>query len=361
MQYNFECVKDILTIIESNTTPPDLDLTLNANASKRFSILNKYSEQEIEYHCHKILEEHLAKGKHDILGDYIFEDLTQKGREYLANQNHPLMKDTTGEDRIEVISDTTHKKIFISHSAEDSHIGERFLEFLESLGFEKKDIFYSSKYHNGVELGKSFPDVVKESFKSASIIVFLLTTHFYASPFCLNEMGAAWISDEKEIVPILLGELSFSDMKGFLGSQTKTFSPKNSERDELYSFFVKRTKVTFDKAEAARKYNGFLSESINTPTSLETLSEEAEEILKELSIASNGYIIYSNVFNVVQIKCDNNKELCNGKTILERIKYKEAMESLISNEYVEQRKKRRVLSLIYPKTKGLQYVNAHLK
>lgn len=34
------------------------------------------------------------------------------------------------------------KKIFISHSAADSNIGEKFLEFLISLGYEKNNIFF---------------------------------------------------------------------------------------------------------------------------------------------------------------------------------------------------------------------------
>ena len=42
-------------------------------------------------------------------------------------------------------------------------------------------------------------------------------------------------------------------------------------------------------------------------------------------------------------------------------KYKEAMEFLISNGYVEQKKQRKFLNFIYPKTKGIQYVEEYLK
>ena len=253
-----------------------------------------------------------------------------------------------------------NKKIFISHSAADSSIGERFLDFLISLGFEKNDIFYSSKYHNGVELGKNFPSVVKENFISADIVVFLLTKSFYLSPFCLNEMGAAWISEGKEVVPILLGDLSFSDMKGFLGSQTKTFSPKYSERDELYSYFVRRNNNSFNKTVAKRKYDEFLTESIQGITIDDELSEEAKEILLEMCKDTSGYAIYSDLMNVIQINC-NSKKLCDGKTKDEQIRYKEAMEFLISHGYVELKKQRKLLSFIYPRSKGIQYVSEQNK
>ena len=251
-------------------------------------------------------------------------------------------------------------RIFISHSAADANIGERFLNFLIAIGFKKEEIFYSSKYHNGVELGKNFPNVVRKNFIESEIIVFLLTENFYNSPFCLNEMGAAWISEDKEIVPILLGDLSYSDMKGFLGSQTKTFSPKHSEANELYSYFIRRTTGDINKAIAKRRYNDFLRESINEKLFFDDMTDEAKEILKELSEDSTGYAIYSDLLNVVQINC-NGKKLCEGKTTTEKLKYKEAMEYLISNGYVERKKQRKLLNFIYLKTKGVQYAEEHSK
>lgn len=119
---------------------------------------------------------------------------------------------------IEVLIIMNDAKIFISHCAIDSEIGEKFLNFLLSLGYKKENIFYSSKYHNGVEIGKSFPNVVRDNFIGANIVVLLLTENFYNSYYCVCEEGAAWISVNKEIVPVLLGNLNFGDMKGFIDS-----------------------------------------------------------------------------------------------------------------------------------------------
>lgn len=251
-------------------------------------------------------------------------------------------------------------KIFISHSASDTEIGNKFLLFLESLGFNRNEIFYSSKYHNGVELGKNFPDVVKNSFKESNLIVFLLTPNFYDSPYCLNEMGAAWICDDKEIVPILLGDLTFSDMKGFIGSQTKSFSPKHSEQEELYTFFSKRTSFDFNKTLAKKRYNEFLKCSIqdiklNDELDISDLDDKAIEILSEINSSKNMYAIYSNILNVVQINC-NNKNLCLTANAVEKIQYKEAMEKLLQLGYVECRKKRNLFNFIYPTTKGLEFL-----
>jgi len=249
-------------------------------------------------------------------------------------------------------------RVFISHSAADAEIGERFLNFLLSIGFNKEEIFYSSKYHNGVELGKNFSDVVKENFIEAEIIVFLLTDNFYNSPFCLNEMGAAWISSDKEIVPILLGELSFNDMKGFLGSQTKTFSPRYSEKDELYSYFLKRTKGICDEKTSRIKYEEFLSGTIEKKADASELAEEATQILLAINDSKDGYIVYSDLLNNTEIKV-NNRDICLGKNRNEKIKYKAAMEYLLSNDYVERKAKALFVSLVFLKAKGVDYIEKH--
>lgn len=249
------------------------------------------------------------------------------------------------------------KKIFISHSVKDVEIGNKFLGFVESLGFDKNNIFYSSKFHNGVELGKTFPDMVKKNFKESDLIVFLLTSNFYESSYCLNEMGAAWISDEKEIVPVLLGDLSFSDMKGFIDSRTKTFSPKYSEPQELFSFFSKRAPKKFDDNIAKEKYDEFLAASISNVKLLkDDISIKSQEILLEIKNSKEKYAIYSNVFNIVQIQC-NHRDLCANATTEEKIEYKEAVEQLIALGYVESKSKRNMFKFIYITKKGLDFIN----
>lgn len=245
-----------------------------------------------------------------------------------------------------------NRKIFISHAASDSEIGEKFLKFLISLGYDTKNIFYSSKYHNGVEIGKNFPNVVREKFIQADIIVLLLTENFYKSYYCVCEEGAAWISNNKEIVPVLLGDLTFGDMKGFIDSNTKSFSPKNSEQDELFTYFSKRIDSPFNLLEAKKKYYDFLETAVGAmKINRQILNTKELEILKEISTSPNAYAIYSDLMNVIQINC-NNKKLCNGFGTFEKLEYKSAMEHLLELGLVERRGKKHALNLIYLTCKG---------
>lgn len=226
------------------------------------------------------------------------------------------------------------KKIFISHSAADSNIGEKFLEFLISLGYEKNNIFFSSRYHTGVELGKNFSNVVKENFKQSNIIIYLLTKNFYDSAYCNNEIGAGWICDDKEIVPILIGNMTFGDMRGFIGSQTKSFSTKSSERDELFTFFSKRTENKYDIYKAKDKYDDFLNCSVGIIQENVVLNYKETQIIKGLQESNNGMIPYITALNAVTITI-NGKNICDGLDLADRLEYKEAVENLIKLGYIK--------------------------
>ena len=126
-------------------------------------------------------------------------------------------------------------KIFISHASLDAPIGERFLEALIELGINKDNVFYSSSYHTGVKLGKNFHEEVKNALNSADIVIFLLTPNFYESEFCLNEMGAVWCSNKK-FIPILLNNLTYNDMKGFIDSHYIAFKPNANEAYKLLTY-----------------------------------------------------------------------------------------------------------------------------
>ena len=176
------------------------------------------------------------------------------------------------------------KKIFISHSSLDTEIGEKFVDALLEIGIPKEMIFYSSKYHTGVEVGLDFQKVIMTQIKSGEIVIFLLTKNFYNSAACLNEMGAAWIL-EKEIMPILLGNLKPSDMRGFIDSHYIAITPKSGEEykllSKLNSFIVKRNtqknlqEIFVDFLTEANKISEY-SEQYTNPTVVDmNIIEEA--------------------------------------------------------------------------------------
>lgn len=161
------------------------------------------------------------------------------------------------------------KKIFISHSSLDTEIGEKFVDVLIEIGIPKEIIFYSSRYHTGVEIGNDFHAEIKQYLSSCDIVVFLLTKNFYNSPACLNEMGAAWILD-KDISPILLDNLKPSDMKGFIDSHYIAFTPKPGEEYKLIS----KLNPYITKRNTQRELQEIFADFINAANDISKYSEQ---------------------------------------------------------------------------------------
>lgn len=135
------------------------------------------------------------------------------------------------------------KRIFISHAEIDTPIGEKFLDALIELGIDKSEVFFTSNYHTGVRLGNDFFSTIKDALKECEIVVFLITRNFYRSEFCLNEMGAVWISD-KPFIPILLDGLTYDDMKGFIDSHYIALKPSKNESYKLLNELIRFAKYT---------------------------------------------------------------------------------------------------------------------
>ena len=92
----------------------------------------------------------------------------------------------------------------------------------------------------------------------------MLSKEYYKSAVCLNEMGAAWITDAKETV-FLMGNLDFKDIKGcldgakvamYLDGDISEFKPRLTEfKDTLLKEF-KLPEINQSKWE--RKRDAFI-------------------------------------------------------------------------------------------------------
>lgn len=200
-----------------------------------------------------------------------------KPRDIDISKELELVKFALNNIKVSDAKTTDQIKIFISHSSADSAIGEKFLDALINLGVNEKNIFYSSKYHTGVKLGKDFHEVVRDALNSSEIVIFLLTRNFYKSAACLNEMGACWIT-RKEILPILLDGLTFKDMKGFIDSHYIAYTPNISDSFKLKLVLRPYINPDLKDKDAESVFSSFITEAneMTTKTSNTNINEEVE-------------------------------------------------------------------------------------
>lgn len=100
-------------------------------------------------------------------------------------------------------------KIFISHSSEDKELVLMFVDLLtQGFHIDKNEIFCTS-LDNSLRVGEDFIKSIKEELHDSEIVIFLITSNYISSKFCIMEMGAAW-AYKNNIVPIIVPPLDFN-------------------------------------------------------------------------------------------------------------------------------------------------------
>lgn len=88
-------------------------------------------------------------------------------------------------------------KIFISHSSKNKILGEALVDLLRSVGIKDSEIIFTSNTAYGIPVGQNIFHWLKSQISEKPFVIYLLSEEYYQSIACLNEMGAAWIIENK--------------------------------------------------------------------------------------------------------------------------------------------------------------------
>lgn len=88
-------------------------------------------------------------------------------------------------------------KIFISHSSKNKFYGEALVDLLRSVGVKETEIIFTSNTAYGIPVGQNIFNWLKSQITEKPFVIYLLSEEYYQSIACLNEMGAAWIIENK--------------------------------------------------------------------------------------------------------------------------------------------------------------------
>lgn len=88
-------------------------------------------------------------------------------------------------------------KVFISHSSKNKILGDLLVELLRNVGIQDSEIIFTSNTAYGIPVGKNIFQWLKSQITEKPFVIYLLSEEYYQSIACLNEMGAAWIIENK--------------------------------------------------------------------------------------------------------------------------------------------------------------------
>lgn len=136
--------------------------------------------------------------------------------------------------------------LFISHSSANENIATNLVQLLRTLGFNNKNLFCSSVPGYGIKEGEDIYDTLASKFQDYNIfVIFLLSSEYYQSAACLNEMGATWVlkANYSTIVcpgfsiPEIKGAINPSKMAVVLEDNKRVNGKLNNLKYRLIDFF----------------------------------------------------------------------------------------------------------------------------
>ena len=106
----------------------------------------------------------------------------------------------------------TEPIIFISHSSADKKYGDALRKFIVGLGVKDNQLIYTSHELNGIPMDKNIYEYLRENFDNKVFMIILWSNTYLESPACLNEMGAAWVT-QSDYTNIYVPDFEFGNPK----------------------------------------------------------------------------------------------------------------------------------------------------
>jgi hypothetical protein len=227
--------------------------------------------------------------------------------------------------------------IFISHSSKDECVATLFIdEILKAgIGLTGKIMCTSTSGYK-LNLGKDIDSEIKSFIANSSVSVFLLSHNFYASKYCLCEMGAVWVLS-KRCVFFVIPPMEHSESTEMF--QRYKFATIDSEED-LFHFandIKDEFNINVNIPNYRRKVNDFIKHLTNLDIpETEIVSLKAHEALKtELTQYKEDNSKLTDENNRLSILCEEIKRAKSSEEISKMeicsLPEHEQLELLISN------------------------------
>lgn len=163
----------------------------------------------------------------------------------VMKQTQQYIKHVRGETKEEK-EKVKNPLLFISHSSANENVATNLVQLLRTLGFNNKNLFCSSVPGYDIKEGEDIYDTLASKFQDYNIfVIFLLSSEYYQSAACLNEMGATWVlkANYSTIVcpgfsiPEIKGAINPSKMAVVLEDNKRVNGKLNNLKDRLIDFF----------------------------------------------------------------------------------------------------------------------------
>jgi hypothetical protein len=193
-------------------------------------------------------------------------------------------------------------KIFISHSSRNKFFGDKLVDLLRNVGVKENEIIFTSNAAYGIPVGQNIFNWLKSQITEKPFVIYLLSEEYYQSIACLNEMGAAWIIENKHAALFTPNfNLSSKEFQsGVLDPREIGFYITDEERILSFLHLISEDfEISKSHIIISQSVKKFLTEIVNNDTvvikdiSSESIKKQEETIVKKEIIKSEPLKTFS--------------------------------------------------------------------
>ena len=122
---------------------------------------------------------------------------------YLASQSQKSIENTNHHG-----NSVQDRLIFLSHKSDDRKYGDALRSFIIGLGVKDEQLIYTSHPLNKIPMDENIYEYLRKHINSQVFMIILWSDKYLDSPACLNEMGAAWVT-QADYTNIYVPDFSF--------------------------------------------------------------------------------------------------------------------------------------------------------
>ncbi len=234
-------------------------------------------------------------------------------------------------------------KIFISHSSEDNDFVGKLVGFLENIGLTEEHIICSSVSGFGIPIDMDIYDYLKEQFENHNLHVFLiLSRNYYKSVPCLNEMGAAWVLQNKYTI-ILHPGFEFCEIEGAVNPRQIGLKfdvdilEVKDKLNQLKEILVREFDLSpTNGVRWENKRDEFIESITQIKSPIQKISRGAESLLQTACEDEDGTIIKTSSFSGFQLQAGR-KEFVISQKRRDVAEWEKCFEELLLNEFITEK------------------------
>ena len=213
---------------------------------------------------------------------------------------------TKVENEEEVNKKKKSPLVFISHRGTQSQFVSALVDLLEKCGFKSDKLFCSSVPGFNIGLDEDIIETLRKKFVDYDLyVVYVFSTDFFGSAYCLNEMGAAWVLQVDNSI-IITHDMDESVIDGVVNKTRTRVSFKETDIQLKNRMIELRDKLlSFAKIPAVREvdWNRYYDKFINDVNSItssrtNTVSSTSKITPTNLSVGNPDDIIHKAIYSI---------------------------------------------------------------